>query len=70
MNTNDFDLENRILSSSFNAEDAEGEISLRPHTIDEYIGQEKAKELLKIYMGAAKLRGDNLDHVLLYGPPG
>lgn len=70
MNTNEFDLENRILSSSYTGEDAEAENSLRPHTIDEYIGQEKAKELLKIYMGAAKLRGDNLDHVLLYGPPG
>jgi len=70
MNTNDFDLENRILSSSYNAEDVDSDISLRPHSIDEYIGQEKAKELLKIYMGAAKLRGDNLDHVLLYGPPG
>ena len=70
MNTNEFDLENRILSSSYSGEDAEAENSLRPHTIDEYIGQEKAKELLKIYMGAAKLRGDNLDHVLLYGPPG
>lgn len=70
MNTNDFDLENRILSSSYNAEDVDSDLSLRPHSIDEYIGQEKAKELLKIYMGAAKLRGDNLDHVLLYGPPG
>ncbi|MBE6614663.1 MAG: Holliday junction branch migration DNA helicase RuvB [Ruminococcaceae bacterium] len=70
MNTNEFDLENRILSSSYTGEDAEAENSLRPHTIDEYIGQAKAKELLKIYMGAAKLRGDNLDHVLLYGPPG
>ena len=70
MNTNELDLENRILSSSFHPEDTESDLSLRPHSIDEYIGQEKAKELLKIYMGAAKLRGDNLDHVLLYGPPG
>ncbi|MBQ7921572.1 MAG: Holliday junction branch migration DNA helicase RuvB [Clostridia bacterium] len=70
MDTNDFDLENRILSSSFTGEDADAEVSLRPHTLDEYIGQEKAKEVLKIYIDAAKLRGDNLDHVLLYGPPG
>lgn len=70
MDNNDFDLENRILSSSFTGEDADAEVSLRPHTLDEYIGQEKAKEVLKIYIDAAKLRGDNLDHVLLYGPPG
>lgn len=70
MDTNDLDLENRILSSSFHPEDTESDMSLRPHSIDEYIGQTKVKELLKIYMGAAKLRGDSLDHVLLYGPPG
>ena len=45
-------------------------MTLRPHTFDEYIGQEKAKEVLKIYIDAAKMRGDTLDHVLLYGPPG
>ncbi len=70
MDNREMDLENRIVSSSYVGEDADADNSLRPHTIDEYIGQAKAKELLKIYMGAAKLRGDNLDHVLLYGPPG
>ena len=44
--------------------------SLRPRTIDEYIGQEKAKENLKIFIQAAKQRGEALDHVLLHGPPG
>ena len=47
-----------------------GEGSLRPTTLDEYVGQEKAKENLKIFMEAAKLRGESLDHLLLYGPPG
>ncbi len=70
MDNKEMDMENRILSSTYAREDADAENSLRPQTIDEYIGQAKAKELLKIYMGAAKLRGDNLDHVLLYGPPG
>ncbi len=46
------------------------EISLRPKTLDEYIGQDKVKENMKIYIQAAKRRGDSLDHVLLYGPPG
>ena len=46
------------------------EISLRPKTLDEYIGQDKVKENMKIYIQAAKNRGDSLDHVLLYGPPG
>ncbi|MBO4429272.1 MAG: Holliday junction branch migration DNA helicase RuvB [Clostridia bacterium] len=51
-------------------EDREIDVGLRPQTLDEYIGQEKAKENLKIYIEAAKLRGESLDHVLLYGPPG
>ncbi len=67
---NDFDFENRIVESSVTEEDADTEVTLRPHTFDEYIGQEKAKEVLKIYIDAAKMRGDTLDHVLLYGPPG
>ncbi|MBR3997559.1 MAG: AAA family ATPase, partial [Clostridia bacterium] len=71
MNGNEFDFENRIMSSSFmQEEDGENENSLRPKTLDEYIGQEKAKENLSILLEAAKLRGDTLDHVLLYGPPG
>lgn len=51
-------------------ENEEFEVSLRPKTLDEYIGQEKVKDNLKIYIQAAKKRGDSLDHVLLYGPPG
>ena len=46
------------------------ETSLRPRRLDDYIGQEKIKEQMKIYIKAAKSRGDALDHVLLYGPPG
>lgn len=66
----DFDNENRIVSPDLNEVDNDIEISLRPKTFNEYIGQEKAKENLKIYIDAAKARGDVLDHVLLYGPPG
>lgn len=66
----EFDFENRILSSSATHEDNDSDTSLRPKTLEDYIGQEKAKENLKIYIEAAKLRGENLDHVLLYGPPG
>ncbi|MCH5351050.1 MAG: Holliday junction branch migration DNA helicase RuvB [Clostridiales bacterium] len=50
--------------------DDDGDISLRPKTFDDYIGQEKVKSLLKVYVAAAKTRGESLDHVLLYGPPG
>ena len=46
------------------------ENSLRPKTLEEYIGQDKIKENMKIYIEAAKKRGEPLDHVLLYGPPG
>lgn len=66
----DFDNENRIISPDFNKSDSDLEISLRPKTLNDYIGQEKAKENLKIYIEAAKGRGEQLDHVLLYGPPG
>lgn len=66
----DFDNENRIISPDLEETDNDIELSLRPHTLNEYIGQEKAKENLKIYIEAAKTRGDVLDHVLLYGPPG
>ena len=66
----DFDFENRIMTTSAIKDDGDSENSLRPKTLDEYIGQEKAKENLKIYIEAAKIRGENLDHVLLYGPPG
>jgi len=66
----ELDLENRIMSTSYTREDTDVETSLRPKTLDEYIGQEKAKENLKVYIDAAKIRGESLDHVLLYGPPG
>lgn len=64
-----FDENERIISAERLESDA-GENSLRPKTLDEYIGQDKEKSKLKIYMEAAKIRGEALDHVLLYGPPG
>lgn len=68
---NEFDFENRILSNEYDStEDGEVENCLRPKALNEYIGQEKAKSNLKIYIESAKLRGEALDHVLLYGPPG
>lgn len=66
----DMDLENRIVSSSFSPEDSDSELTLRPKVLTDYVGQEKAKENLKICIDAAKIRGESLDHVLLYGPPG
>lgn len=62
--------ESRIISTSEINEDNEIEYSLRPKKLSEYIGQEKAKENLKVFIEAAKQRGEALDHVLLYGPPG
>ncbi len=62
--------ESRIVSSQYTEEDAKQENGLRPQTLEEYTGQEQVKENLKIYIEAAKLRGEMLDHVLLYGPPG
>ncbi len=68
---NEFDFENRIVSNEYNSsEDYEVENSLRPKTLAEYVGQEKAKSNLKVYIESAKLRSEPLDHVLLYGPPG
>ena len=66
----EFDFENRIVSSEYIQSDSEIENSLRPKCLDEYIGQERVKENLKIYIESAKMRGDAIDHVLLYGPPG
>ncbi len=66
----EFDYESRIVSSEMSGDDTDVEVSLRPKTFDDYIGQEKVKEMLKVYIDAAKGRGDALDHVLLYGPPG
>ena len=68
---NEFDFENRIVSNEYDAErDYEVENSLRPKTLDDYVGQNTAKSNLRIYIESAKRRGDSLDHVLLYGPPG
>lgn len=64
------DSENRILTSGEINGDSEIEYSLRPRVLSEYIGQTKAKENLKVFIDAAKQRGEALDHVLLYGPPG
>ena len=63
-------MEKRIIQTEVRQEDVRTEKSLRPQTLDAYIGQEKAKQNLRIYMEAAKKRGDVLDHVLFYGPPG
>jgi Holliday junction DNA helicase RuvB len=62
--------ENRIITSTRQEEDLEVENKLRPITMDEYVGQNKIKNSLNIYIQAAKKRGEALDHVLLYGPPG
>ncbi len=66
----DIDLDNRLIGPGFAVEDSMIEQSLRPRTLDEYIGQEKVKENLRVFMQAAKGRGEPLDHVLLHGPPG
>jgi holliday junction DNA helicase RuvB len=62
--------ESRIVSAEVSESEKITDYSLRPKTLDEYIGQEKAKENLKVFMTAAKNRNEPLDHVLLYGPPG
>lgn len=64
------ELDNRFITSTKNLTDAEIENSLRPTTMDQYIGQNKVKEALSVYIKAAKTRKESLDHVLLYGPPG
>lgn len=66
----DMDNENRIVTPDLSPEDSDIEFSLRPRRLTDYIGQEKAKENLSVYIEAARRRGDCLDHVLLYGPPG
>ncbi len=70
MQETEMDFENRIITSDFTPEDRDIESSLRPKILDDYIGQDKVKENLKIYIEAARGRGEALDHVLLYGPPG
>ena len=71
--TGDFDFENRLVSPREIETDTRNEdvdFSIRPKTLGEYVGQKRVKENLSVYIEAAKRRGDVLDHVLLYGPPG
>ena len=65
----DFDRNDRLVSPEMNRGESE-ELNLRPRTLEEYVGQEKVKENLRIYLEAAKRRGEPMDHILLYGPPG
>lgn len=62
--------DDRLITSSLREEDVKNEYSLRPHFLNEYIGQEAVKQHMQIYIAAAKSRGESLDHALLYGPPG
>lgn len=64
------DFNERIVTSDFIDEDVDLETSLRPKHLEEYVGQDKIKENLSVYIQAAKSRNEALDHVLLYGPPG
>lgn len=66
----EFDDERLLSAHAMNRAEEDTEQSLRPHTLDEYVGQDTVKENLKIFIEAAKKREDSLDHVLLYGPPG
>ena len=63
-------MDKRVITTEAMEEDLRLEGSLRPQSLSEYIGQEKTKKTLKIYIEAARQRGDALDHVLFYGPPG
>ena len=69
MDSLEMDYENRVVSTEYLPE-YDGDNPLRPRTLTEYIGQTKVKENLKVFIDAAKIRGEALDHVLLYGPPG
>ena len=60
----------RVISTQMQEEDIKIETSLRPQTLEDYIGQEKIKDSMKVYIDAAKAHGEALDHVLFYGPPG
>ncbi len=66
----EMDFENRIVSPEYSYNDNDNEITLRPKTLNEYIGQDKVKSSLATYIKAARLRNESLDHCLLYGPPG
>src|SRR5262245_64517345 len=62
--------DDRIVNASAMDDDVQYEVGLRPRTLDEYIGQDRVREQLQVSIAAAKQRGEALDHVLLYGPPG
>ena len=66
----ELDFENRIVSPEYSGNDDDTEVTLRPKTLSEYVGQDKVKDNLSIYIKAALKRKESLDHVLLYGPPG
>ncbi len=69
--SDEMDFESRLVAPEYHeTDDSSLEVSLRPRTLNDYIGQDKVKENLKIYIDAAKRRGEPMDHVLLYGPPG
>ncbi len=69
--SDEMDFESRLVAPEYHeTSDSSLEVSLRPRTLNDYIGQDKVKENLKIYIDAAKRRGESMDHVLLYGPPG
>ena len=72
MNDDEFDFNagDRIVEPAYNESDSDVELTLRPKLLEEYIGQEKVKQNMAVYIEAAKKRGECLDHVLLYGPPG
>ena len=64
------DFEERLITSELTEVDKDTESGLRPRSLEEYVGQEKARENLSVYIEAARMRKEALDHVLLYGPPG
>ena len=70
MNNIGFQDSARLMSADAMSEDEENEVSLRPKTLDDYIGQDKLKDNLRVYIQAAKMRGEPIDHLLFYGPPG
>src|SRR5918996_140435 len=63
-------MSDRIVTSAAAADDAQYEAGLRPRVLDEYIGQDRVRDNLQVAIAAARQRGEALDHVLLYGPPG
>ena len=70
LQTGEFEIDDRLVEPEYVSADAEVEFSLRPKSLNEYIGQDKAKDNLSIFIQAAMARNEPIDHVLLYGPPG